>query len=360
MAAFPMHQALCILFVDRDCMPTPSGLSLHNARPLRTPSEAAEPDSAMIFYDGQPVRNRGRIDLGQSYDLYFEESGNPEGLPVLYLHGGPGAGLDASARCFHDPSTYNLIMYDQRGAGLSKPYAGIALNDTSLLIEDIEQLRNHLGIEQWIVSGGSWGSTLALAYAEAHPARCSNLVLRGVFLGTRDEMHWVNQGMRKLFPLEWLECVEGMSEAEQDHLHSTIRARLSGQDREAAVRAAIALAKFEWIAATVNPDLKEIEAELTPEFSLQYSQIVCHYVMNDFFIDPDQLIRDIGKIHGIPGYIVQGTCDWVCPPWSAVRLHKAWPGSRLSLLKGAGHSSGEPKVAEAMLATMEELKALAR
>lgn len=314
----------------------------------------------MTFYDGQQARNQGRLDLGQGYDLYFEESGNPCGVPVLYLHGGPGAGLDASARRFHDPSAYNLIMHDQRGAGLSRPAGGVEHNDTALLIKDIEQLRLHLGIEEWIVSGGSWGSTLALAYAQAHPSRCKAIVLRGVFLGTRDEMHWVNQGMRKLFPLEWLECVEGMSEAEQDHLHSTIRARVFGQDHDTAVRAAIALAKFEWIAATVNPDLKEIEAELTPEFSLQYSKLVCHYVMNDFFLDPDQLVREIGKIDGIPGYIVQGACDWVCPPWSAVRLHKAWPGSRLSLLKGAGHSSGEPIVAEAMLATMEELKALAR
>ena len=314
----------------------------------------------MTFYDGQQVRNRGTIDLGQGYDLYFEESGNPEGLPVLYLHGGPGAGIDASARRLHDPAVYNLIMHDQRGAGLSKPCGGLEHNDTALLIEDIERLREHLGIRQWIVSGGSWGSTLGLAYAQAHPSRCKALVLRGIFLGTRDEMHWVNQGMRKLFPLEWLECVEGMSEAEQEHLHSTIRSRLSGDDREAAVRAAIALAKFEWIAATVNPDLKEIEAELTPEFSLQYSQIVCHYVMNDFFIDPDQLIRDIGKIHGIPGCIIQGACDWVCPPWSAVRLHRAWPGSKLQLLKGAGHSSAEPTVAEAMLAAMEGFKDLAR
>jgi proline iminopeptidase len=313
----------------------------------------------MTFYEGQQARNHGRLDLGHGYDLYFEESGNPDGVPVLYLHGGPGGGLTASARRFHDPQAYNLIMHDQRGAGLSRPCGGVKHNDTSLLIQDIEQLRTHLGIQKWIVSGGSWGVTLALAYAQAYPSRCSALVLRGVFLGTRDEMHWVNQGMRKLFPLEWLECVEGLSEAEQDHLHSTIRSRVFGPDQDVAVRAAIALAKFEFIAATVSPDRDEIEAELTPEFSLQYSRIVCHYVMNDFFIDPDQLIREIGKIHGIPGYIVQGTCDWVCPPWSAVRLHRAWPGSRLMLLKGAGHSSSEPDVAEAIWATMEELKGLA-
>lgn len=310
----------------------------------------------MSFYEGQQARNHGRLELGQGYDLYFEESGNPRGVPVLYLHGGPGAGMDVTARRFHDPSFYNLIMYDQRGTGLSCPRGGVEYNDTDLLIQDIEQLRAHLRIEKWIVSGGSWGSTLALAYAQAHPSRCSALVLRGVFLGTRDEMHWVNQGMRKLFPLEWFDLFGGLSEAEQDHLHSTIRSRVFGHDQNAAVDAAVALAKFEWIASTVEPDLAEIETELTPEFSLQYSRIVCHYVMNDFFIEPDQLVREIGKIRGVPGYIVQGACDWVCPPWSAVRLHRAWPESKLSLLNGAGHSSGEPIVANAMLATMEELK----
>lgn len=310
------------------------------------------------FHDGQQPWDTARLPLAQGYDLYYEQSGRRDGVPVLYLHGGPGAGMEPGMRRFHDPGHYRLVMFDQRGAGASRPSGDVRHNTTQLLVADIEQLREQLGIGRWIVSGGSWGSTLALAYAEAHPARCAALVLRGVFLGTREEMHWVNQGMRKLFPLEWLRCVEGMSEAEQEHLHSTVRARVFADDGPAAVAAARALAKFEWICATVEPDEAEIDAELTPEFALRYARLVCHYVMNDFFLAPDQLVRELHRLGDIPGRIVQGSRDWVCPPWSAVRLHRAWPGSTLELVPRAGHSSSEPGIASALLHSMEGLKSI--
>ena len=312
------------------------------------------------FHDGQAPFSTGRLDLGDGYDLYFEESGTADGPAVLYLHGGPGGGLEASIRRFHDPAHYRLVMFDQRGAGASAPSGDVRCNTTQLLVGDIEQLRETLGIDRWIVSGGSWGSTLALAYAQSFPERCTALVLRGVFLGTRDEMYWVNEGMRRLFPLEWQRCVAGMSEAEQDHLHSTVRALVFGADRARAVDAATALARFEWMCAEVNPDPAAIDAELTPEFCLSYSRLVCHYVMNDFFLAPDQLVRNIARIQHIPGFIVQGSFDWVCPPCSAVRLHQAWPGSRLTLVKGAGHASSEPGIALELLRTMEALKDPAR
>lgn len=311
------------------------------------------------FYVDQSARMSGRLDLGSGYDLYFEESGHPAGTAVLYLHGGPGAGLEPEMRRFHDPRHYRLVMFDQRGAGASRPLGDVRLNTTPLLIGDIERLRGHLGIERWIVSGGSWGSTLALAYAQAHPERCLAVVVRGVFLGTREEMHWVNRGMRVLFPLEWQDCVRGMSLAQQEHLHSTIHQHVFGSDTAAAVSAAIRLAKFEWLCASVHPDEAAIDAELTPEFALSYSRLVCHYVMNDFFLAPDQLIRNIARIQHLPGFVVQGKCDWVCPPWSAVRLHQAWPGSILRLMGNAGHGASEPAIAEALLATMEDLKSLA-
>ena len=310
------------------------------------------------FHDNQAPARCDRLPLNHGYDLYFEQSGRPDGVPVLYLHGGPGAGMEPAMRRFHDPDYYRFVMFDQRGAGASHPPGDVRNNTTHLLIEDIELLRRHLGIERWIVSGGSWGTTLALAYAQAYPMCCSALVLRGVFLGNRDEMHWVNQGMRKLFPLEWQRCVTGMSEAEQEHLHSTIRARVMGDDRETAVAAATALAKFEWLCASVAPDEASIDAELTPEFALTYARLLCHYVMNDFFLAPDQLIGDLGRIHHLPGFIVQGQCDWVCPPSSAVRLHQNWPGSRLALLPNTGHLASEPGVAAELLRTMEELKSL--
>jgi proline iminopeptidase len=308
------------------------------------------------LYPKDIVTRSARLDLSDDYDLYYEESGLGDGVPVLSIHGGPGAGLDPGARCFHDPHHYRLIQYDQRGAGASQPSGDVRLNTTPLLIADIERLRQHLGIERWILSGGSWGTTLALAYAQAHPERCLALVLRGVFLGTREEMHWVNQGMRVLFPLEWQRCVEGLSLAEQEHLHSTMHRRVFGADRDLAVDAARRLAKFEWLCASMSPDGAAIDAELTPEFALSYSRLVCHYVMGDFFLDPDQLIRDLHKVHHLPAYIVQGRCDWVCPPWSAVRLHQAWPGSRLALLPLTGHMASEPAIAAELLRTMEELK----
>jgi proline iminopeptidase len=312
------------------------------------------------FYDDQAPARGGRLQLDHGYDLYFEDSGCTEGVPVLYLHGGPGAGMEPAMRRFHDPGHYRFVMFDQRGAGASRPSGDVRHNTTQLLIEDAELLRRHLGIEHWIVSGGSWGTTLALAYAETHPERCTALVLRGVFLGTRDEMHWVNQGMRKLFPFEWQRCVTGLSEAEQEHLHSAVRARVMGDDPAAAVAAATALAKFEWLCASVAPDEAAIDAELTPEFALTYARLLCHYVMNDFFLAPDQLIRDIGQIRHLPAFIVQGRCDWVCPPWSAVRLHQAWPGSRLALLPDTGHLSSEPGIAAELLRTMEEMKSIVR
>lgn len=310
------------------------------------------------FHDGQNPWHSDRIDLGCGYDLYYEQSGQRDGVPVLYLHGGPGAGLEPEMRRFHDPSHYRLVMFDQRGAGASRPSGDVRHNTTQLLLGDIELLRRTLGIERWIVSGGSWGTTLALAYAQAHSNRCAALVLRGVFLGTREEMHWVNDGMRKLFPIEWQRCVAGMSKAEQEHLHSTVRARVFGEDRERAVAAAIALARFEWLCASVVPDEADIDAELTPEFALAYSRLLCHYVMNDFFLEPDQLVRNIDLLRHVPGSIIQGRFDWVCPPWSAVRLHQAWPGSRLALVPGAGHLTSEPGIARELLDTMEALKSL--
>jgi proline iminopeptidase len=308
------------------------------------------------FYDGQRPWHCGRLALDDGYDLYFEQSGQPEGLPVVFLHGGPGAGMEPGMRRFHDPNHYRLVMFDQRGAGASQPSGDVRQNTTQLLVGDTERLREHLGIERWIVSGGSWGTTLALAYAQSHPERCLALVLRGVFLGAREEMHWVNQGMRRLFPLEWQRCVAGMSEAEQEHLHSTVRSRIMGNDSAAAVAAATALAKFEWLCASTKPNEAEIDAELTPEFALTYSRLVCHYVMNDFFLAPEQLLRGMDRIQHLPGHIIQGRWDWVCPPWSAVRLHQTWPGSRLALVEQSGHMSSEPGIATELLRTMESMK----
>jgi proline iminopeptidase len=270
------------------------------------------------FYDGQQPWHSERLDLGDGYDLYFEQSGCRDGLPVLYLHGGPGGGLDATMRRFHDPSHYRFVMFDQRGAGASLPAGDVRRNSTDLLLEDIERLRSALGIDGWIVSGGSWGSTLALAYAQAYPERCKALVLRGVFLGTRDETEWIASGLRRLFPIEWQDSVGYLDREEQDNLFAAIEARMCGTDTKRAITAARALARFEFLCASVAPDKAAIEAELTASYPLQYSRLLCHYARNDFFLEPDQLIRGIGRLSEIAGYIVQGQFDWICPPAAAV------------------------------------------
>jgi proline iminopeptidase len=289
---------------------------------------------------------------------YFEQSGRTDGVPVLCLHGGPGSGLDSEIRRFHDPDHFRLIMFDQRGAGKSLPSGFTKNNSTQKLLEDIELLRSHLAIEKWVVSGGSWGSTLTLAYAQAYPNRCTAIVVRGVFLGTRDETDWIAKGLRRLFPVEWQNCMEFLDQEEQQNLFESIQARISSGNSDSAISAARALSKFEWICSSVDPDERQIERELTPEFSLQYSRLLCHYALNDFFLEPDELIRNIDRVVPIPGRIIQGQFDFVCPPAAAVRLHQAWQGSELVLVPKSGHLVSEPGIAQAYLDTMEQLKAV--
>jgi len=293
--------------------------------------------------------------VSHGHALYFEVSGSLHGVPAVYLHGGPGAGMETTARSLFDPQRYRLVMFDQRGSGRSTPTGEIRHNTTPLLVEDIEALRIHLGVERWVVAGGSWGTTLALAYAQAHPERCLGLVLRGIFLATPSEIDWLAEGTPRFYPQAWARATQGMAgTTDLERLHQLHQAVL-GDQPQAALAAALALARFEWIASSVTPDEAAIDRELTPEYTLPYQRVCCHYVTQGCFIDPDQLMAGMSRIHHLPGYIINGQFDAVCPPAAAYRLHQAWPGACLDIVPLAGHSASEPPIAAAVRSALDAL-----
>ncbi len=303
----------------------------------------------------QPIL-AGRLALDGLHTMYFEESGNPKGIPVVYLHGGPGAGMEAGMRCVHDPQAFRLVMYDQRGCGKSTPEGELRDNTTWRLIADIERLREHLEIDRWIVSGGSWGTTLALAYAQAHPGRCSALVLRGLWLGTEQEVQWFENGVKTFYPDVWAATVDGLDEGEAAGLLARLSDALFDPDPAVAGAAAVRKARYEWLACEVDPHVDSISDELTPEYCLPYQRIGAHYRRNMFFLAPDQLILGLPRIRHIPCFIINGRLDMICPPVTAYRLWQAWPEAELNLVPMAGHFSSEPGIAAALRSVMERLK----
>jgi len=308
------------------------------------------------FYPVEQPILAGRLALDGLHTMYFEESGNPKGIPVVYLHGGPGAGMEAGMRCVHDPQAFRLVMYDQRGCGKSTPEGELRDNTTWDLIADIERLREHLGIDRWIVSGGSWGTTLALAYAQRHPESCRALVLRGVWLGSEAEVHWFENGVKTFYPDVWAATTEGLDEAAASVYLTRLREDILNPDPAIAGPAAVRMARYEWLACEVNPDVNAIIDELTPEYCLPYQRIGAHYGNNKFFLAADQLIDGLARIRHIPGFIINGRLDMICPPAGAYRLWQAWPEAELNLVPMAGHFSSEPGIAAALLSVMERLK----
>ena len=286
----------------------------------------------------------GTLAVSPLHTLYYEQCGNPRGKPVVFLHGGPGAGCNPKTRRFFDPAHYRIVQFDQRGCGRSTPHAELTDNTTWHLVADIERLREHLHIERWQVFGGSWGSTLALAYAQAHPQRVTELVLRGIFLLRRWELEWFYQkGCDAIYPDAWEPYIEHIPAGERGDLIGAYYRRLTSAD--AAVRLAAAKAWSTWEGGTSyllqNPDY--IASTGADEFALQFARIECHYfVHGGFFECDDQLLRDAHKLKHIPAVIVQGRYDVVCPPRSAWDLHCAWPEAELRIVADAGHSALEP------------------
>jgi len=287
----------------------------------------------------------GTLRVDALHELYFEESGNPRGKPVVFLHGGPGAGANAAVRRFFDPQRYRIVVFDQRGSGRSRPHASLEDNTLAHLLADIEQLRSRLKVERWQVFGGSWGSTLALAYAEACPERVTELVLRGVFLLRAAEVHWFYQaGASHLFPDHWQAFLAPIPEAERGDLLQAYYRRLTGDDPAEQLECARAWSG--WEAVTSNLMVSAAAGRFqSDEFALALARIEAHYfVHGGFLAEPDQLLGNAGRIRRIPGVIVQGRYDVVCPVQSAWELHRAWPESELRIVPDAGHSAFEPGI----------------
>jgi proline iminopeptidase len=300
----------------------------------------------------------GMLEVDSRHRLYYEQCGNPHGKPVVLLHGGPGAGCSAKMRRFHDPKHYRIVLFDQRGSGRSTPHADLVDNTTWDLVADIERLREQLGIEKWQVFGGSWGSTLALAYAEAHPRRVTELVLRGIFMLRRWELEWFyQQGANRLFPDAWEQYLAAIPEVERGDLISAYNRRLTSPDEATRLSAARAWSVWEASTSLLLQDEAFIEGHRDPHFALSFARIESHYFVHGGFFDvEDQLLRDAHRLAGIPGAIVHGRYDVVCPVQNAWELHKAWPGSKLLISPSAGHSAYEPENAAALVEATDSFR----
>lgn len=308
------------------------------------------------LYPAIDAYDAGLLRVSDLHQIYYEQSGNPEGVAALFLHGGPGGGSQAWCRRLFDPAHYRAVLLDQRGCGRSLPTGSLVENTTWDLVEDLERLRLHLGIERWLVLGGSWGSTLALAYAERHPERVLGLILRGVFLATRREYDWFYQsGTRELFPQEWQAFIEPIPEAERDDLLAAYYKRITGGDRDLRVACAQAWTRWEFATARLVPDATS--GQVSPEFALTFAGIETHFFVHDAWLKRDQLLAEVGRIRHLPGVIVQGRYDVICPPGNAWRLHQAWPRSRLEIVPAAGHSALEPPILQRLVAATDAFRA---
>lgn len=291
-----------------------------------------------------------RLLVEAPHALYVEECGNPHGVPVLFLHGGPGAGCEPYHRQFFDPQRYRTVLFDQRGCGRSTPHAELVGNTTQALIGDIEFIRQRLGIERWIVFGGSWGSTLALLYAQTYPGRVRGLLLRGIFLCRPADIHWFYQdGASHVFPDYWQDFLRPIPADEQGALVSAYYRRLNGSDEVARLAAAKAWSVWEARAATLRPSASVVEHFAATHTALSLARIECHYFMHESFLQPDQILRDAHRLADIPGVIVHGRYDMVCPVDQAFALHAVWPGAELQVIADAGHSATEPGITAALV-----------
>ncbi len=303
-----------------------------------------------LYPDIEPY-DHGMLKLSTLHTMYYEQCGNPNGEPVLFLHGGPGSGCGAKSRRFFDPSHYRIILFDQRGAGRSTPHAELRENTTPLLVSDIERLRAHLGIDRWQVFGGSWGSTLALAYAQTHPEKTKTLVLRGIFLLRRFELEWFYQhGASMLFPEAWQDYLAPIAPAERGDLISAYYRRLTSNDETIRATAAKAWAQWEARLSFIAENQDYVSVFEDPKQALSFAAIESHYfVHGGFFAHDDQLLRDAARLSQIPTVIVHGRYDVVCPPQNAYDLGQAMPHAKLIFVADAGHSGFESGVTDALI-----------
>jgi proline iminopeptidase len=308
------------------------------------------------FYPEIEPYNSGRLPLDGGHVMYWEESGNPKGVPVLFLHGGPGAGASPTHRRFFDPDLYRIVIYDQRGAGRSTPLGSLDDNTTPHLVADIETLRRRLGIDRWLVFGGSWGSTLAMAYGQEHPKRCLGFVLRGIFLARRQEIEWFIHGIRTIFPEAWREFAEPIPESERKDLLAAYHRRLIDPDPTVHLPLARRWSRYEGASSTLVPNPELMAHFSSDTHALGLARIEAHYFANGSFLPAEGLLAGVNRLRHLPTVIVQGRYDMVCPIVTADELVRAWPEARYVVVPNAGHSALEPGIRAELIRAMDEFR----
>ena len=308
------------------------------------------------FYPAIDTHTRFRLAVDAIHEIYVEECGNPQGVPVAFLHGGPGSGCEAWHRRFFNPALYRIILFDQRGCGRSTPHAELRANTTWDLVADMELIRQHCGIERWALFGGSWGSTLALAYAQTYPQRVIGLVLRGIFLTRQQDIDWFYQrGADQLYPDYWQDYLAVIPPDERHNLVAAYYRRLTSDDPAIRLAAARAWAIWEGRTATLLPNNNVLEHFSDPQAALSIARIECHYFINNSFFRPNQLLDEATSLRDIPGYIIHGRYDTICPLEQAWALHQAWPQAQFKIIAGSGHSAMEKGIRSALIEATDEL-----
>ena len=308
-----------------------------------------------LYPDIKPYKTH-QIEVDEPHILYVEESGNPDGIPVLFVHGGPGAGCEAYHRSFFDPNVYRIILFDQRGAGRSTPHAELEGNTTQDLVADMEVIRERLDINRWVLFGGSWGSTLSLVYAETHVDRVMALIVRGIFLCREKEINWFyQQGADRIFPDYWQDFLAPIPEAEHDNLLKAYYQRLTGENEIAQMHAAKAWSIWEGRTATLSQNKNVIDHFCNAHTALSLARIESHYFMHDSFLEENQILNNVDKLQNVPGVIVQGRYDLICPMESAWELHQAWPKAELKIIADAGHSATEVGIVDALVTATDKM-----
>ncbi len=303
----------------------------------------------LLYPDLHPYAEH-RLAVEPPHTLYVEESGNPQGIPVLFVHGGPGAGSAAFNRRYFDPAIYRIVLFDQRGAGRSEPHAELSGNHTAALVEDMETIRTHLGIERWMLFGGSWGSTLSLVYAQAHPGRVLGMVLRGIFLARQQDLAWFYQsGASRVFPEYWADFVAPIPESRRHDMVGAYYEILTGDNDLARMAAAKAWSLWEGRTATLRPNEGLEQNFSEPHLALALARIEAHYFQQQAFLEDNQILANAARLRGIPGVIVHGRYDMICPADNALALHQAWPEAELQIIRDCGHSAIEPGLVDALV-----------
>lgn len=309
----------------------------------------------VLFPEIKPYK-RHQLKVSELHELYVDEAGNPHGIPVVFVHGGPGGACDASSRRFYDPNKFRIITFDQRGCGRSTPHGELQENDSEALIGDMEKIRETLGVDQWMLFGGSWGSTLSLLYAQVHPSRVLAMVLRGIFLCRQADLNWLYlDGLNRVFPDQWEDFVKPISQEDRTDLLQAYYRRLTGPDEIARMAAAKTWSAWEGACSKLRPSAEALAKFTKSHNAMALARIETHFFVNRGFITENQIIENMDKIAHIPGRIVHGRYDMICPLDNAYTLHQHWQASELHIIRDAGHSASEPSNVDALMLSVAEL-----